>query len=189
MPWAQVQVYDGADPTNKVRSTATDETGSFLISGLSRSGGYRISFNKPGYLPSWYGGGQTIDVAQLVYPSGEELSVQMQGQLSAVEGNVTGPSVESSTASLLIDPQTLRLRQVNDPAVMASVEIQDGGRYQFEDVPSGRYQVRISVPGFSTKYSDFFYLDAGTTLSVPDIAIQRAETEKLTAIYECLKKG
>ena len=188
VPWAQVQVYDGADLANKVRSTATDETGSFLISGLSRSGGYRVSFDKPGYLPSWYGGGRTIDVAKLVYPSGEELSVQMQGQLSAVEGNVTGPSIESSTASLLIDPQTLQLRQVNDPAVMASVEIQDGGLYQFEEVPSGRYQVRISVPGFSTKYSDFFYLDAGTTLSVPDIAIQRGNGE-INGNLRMLKEG
>ena len=89
VPWAQVQVYDGADLANKVRSTATDETGSFLISGLSRSGGYRVSFDKPGYLPSWYGGGRTIDVAQLVYPSGEELSVDAR-TASAVEGNVTG---------------------------------------------------------------------------------------------------
>ena len=188
VPWAQVQVYDGADPANKVRSTATDETGSFIVGGLNRSGSYRVSFEKPGYLASWYGGGKSIDVAQLVYPSPLGLQAQLQGQLSLVEGVVVGPTGAASTASLLIDPQVLRLRQVNDPAVMASVIVGGDGKYQFEEIPSGRYQVRISVPGFSTQYSDFFHVGAGSSFRVPEIAVQKGNGE-ISGNLRIIKEG
>ncbi len=102
-----VNVYDAADTTKPLVTTATDQSGMYNIAQLA-AGKYKISFKRAGYIPLWYPAATSdADATAVEVKTGEQkkgLDIALGGLPASITGTVTGDDVSGSMLYLETAP-------------------------------------------------------------------------------------
>lgn len=102
-----VSVFDAADTTKPLLTTATDGNGRYTVAQLP-AGKYKIEFQRAGYVASWYPAATSDAEATTVQLAAGQvrqgLDVQLGGVPASISGTVVGDDVSASTIYLETDP-------------------------------------------------------------------------------------
>jgi outer membrane receptor protein involved in Fe transport len=105
-----------------------------------------------------------------------QLSAQEIPVVTGVVKDEQGKYVQGATISLLKD------------SALVKVAISDQkGLYEFENIPSGNYQLTVSSVGFSMYISSLIQIEEGKSKALPPISLQPASTELSAIIVQARK--
>jgi protocatechuate 3,4-dioxygenase beta subunit len=159
MPSVAVQVLALERGESVQRRAVTDAAGAFAFDGLPAVGGYTLVVHHPPY--------REVVLHGLVVRAGEttEVGTVLLGRPTALSGDVVdaaGRPVGSATVQAFADtsrPERLDLKRglfdlqgLVDPLAAAATGAD--GTFRLEDLPPGRYLLRVAAPGYATSFRE-----------------------------------
>lgn len=98
------------------------------------------------------------------YPKSPQIYVLEPRRIGSLRGKVTGPGGIEIAGPVLIEV----VRGSNDERRVAACFANSGGSFDFGRMRKGRYQLKVSMPGFDTVY---FRVDVGNPRN-KDLAVE-----------------
>jgi len=163
----QVAAVTITDPSHIISYTTTDNSGAYLLSGLS-TGSYQLRFSRDGYVDQWYGGAADRSGAVAIVATAPNLTaginmVLVQGAVitGRITDRITGAAAQGVTVSA-VDAVT---------GFWSRSGYTDGtGAYSISGLASGKYQIQAtsySGVGYITQwYGDKEQQSAASTVTV-----------------------
>ncbi|TAM92581.1 MAG: hypothetical protein EPN43_02190 [Jatrophihabitans sp.] len=171
-----VALFQAADATTPIATTATSGAGTYLIGNLA-AGSYKISYQGANFQQIWYPAGLTAADAQAVQlNTGTQrtgLDVTIGGLPASISGTVVGQDVATATLYLMKPPDTTGTAPAavaaapvtptgsnapaaapppdNGDAIVQSVPIGADGKFALTSIPSpSTYDLVVTKTGYAT---------------------------------------
>lgn len=138
---------------DSIRSTVTDETGTFRFPGLAE-GTYRIKVTAAGYGVRWYpqsfGFDEGQDIPVVAGGAVEGLQMQLAGQPGAIAGVVLGDKVEGAKVTVRLPAGAVA--GSTTPTEVSTVAVGGDGVFEMIDLPApGTYEIAATAPGLTAQ--------------------------------------
>lgn len=89
------------------------------------------------------------------------LSLSFASQAQVKKGKINGTVIDGNTKT--IESATITLLKASDSSVVKMAVADKTGKFEFENLPQGRYLVSISATGHTKGFSEIVAIDAATT--------------------------
>ena len=195
VPGVAVEVFDAADTTTPIATTATDDHGVYRVSNIA-AGDYKIEFQGAGLQQLWYPAALTdADASKVTVKAGQVqagLDVKVGGSPATISGTISGDDVSASTLYLKTigptngasSPNVNKIVPVgtgtttppdDGSAIVQTVPIGADGAFSLTDVLSpARYQLVVVKAGYATS-QQIIDVGAGETRTGVNITLDKGD--------------